>query len=60
MEFFCTFQIVNFTFNTFNTGGNKNESGYTCRVQKIIYNPVLKSIEINGIHTEGKYLMLLT
>lgn len=49
MEFFCTFRITNYTFNS----NGRNVSGYTCRVTKINFSPSLKSIIIHGDHQES-------
>lgn len=48
MEFICQFRIKNFTSNR----SGRNESGYTCYVNNIIYNPALRSIQINGKHQD--------
>jgi len=48
MELDCQFKIQNFTFHK----NGRNESGYTCRVKRVTFNPALRSIEIIGNHQE--------
>ncbi|XP_070489794.1 leucine-rich repeat-containing protein 15-like [Chironomus tepperi] len=48
MELQCQFKIQNFTFHK----NGRNESGYTCRVKNVTYNPELNTIVIIGDHQE--------
>lgn len=49
MDVYCKFQHVNYTFEK-----NRNQGGYTCRVENIIFKENSRHVDIIGFHAEGK------